>query len=189
MRIQALGVAFLGIVSGCAPYNHHFYDIDIPSRELRNRCGIPEFASFPFHGVYMKVQVNGVDRQPGFTLSVSVPAGQTARFLGDVVVISEPGFLARRAIQKYQLHLTYARNAEATTTGEMTGFTHVQEHLLGDLVSHETYHFNTIPEFFASEKYGEITLPGIVVNGVTYPPLVIPYKATSKFVFASLNGC
>jgi hypothetical protein len=189
MRIHALGVVVLGIVSGCAPYNHHFYDIEIPDRELSNRCGIPETASFPFHGIYMQVQVNGVDRRPGFRLSVSVPAGQTARFLSDVVVIDEPVSPSRSDNRKYQLHLAYAHAAQATTTGEMRGSTYVQKHLLGDIVSHETYYFNTVPEFFANEKVGEITLPSIEVNGVEYPPLVIPYRATSKFIFASLNGC
>jgi len=190
MRFAALGIVTIGILCGCAPYNHHFYDVDVPGRELSNRCGVPETALFPYHGIYMRVQINSPDPHPSFRLAVYVPEGITARFLSDSVIIDESPRSKDEMSKKYQLLSTDPKyTGLATSTSTMKGGTFIRKNFFGDLVSHKRFAFGTEPDFLAISKDGLITLPGMEINGVQYPSFVIPYRATSKFVFAALNGC
>ena len=166
-----------------------FYDIDVDGRQLSNRCGIPESALFPYQGLDVRVEVSTTAAPPNLRLTIYVPEGSSARFLSDSVVIQEPRGTPA-ASQPYRLvHADGALTGLNTATGLMTGKTVVWKSLLGDITSHQPYRFEVQPNFVAHDKDGAILLPGMEINQVAHPPLAIPYRATSKFVFAALNGC
>jgi hypothetical protein len=190
MRLSVLSIVTAGILCGCAPYNHHFYDVDVPGRELSNRCGIPETASFPYHGIHIRVQINSPDPHPSFRLTTYVPEGINARFLSDSLLINESPHSENEIGKKYRLlSFDSQYTGLATSMSTMKGETFIRKNFFGDVVSHKRFPFGTEPDFLSITKDGLVTLPSIEINGVQYPPLVIPYRATSKFVFASLNGC
>jgi len=175
--------------TGCAPYNHDFYDIDVPGRQLSNRCGIPETAKFAYHGLDIRVGINVISMSPAFTLLVDVPEGLVARFVSDVVTIHEPLDSSGLKIN-YQLRTFNSEyTGIASAIAPMIGKSFVHQNFFGEVTTQNTFFFGLLPEFRANEVKGLVTLPSMDINGTTFPPLIIPYRKTSKFVFASLNGC
>jgi len=189
MRVRIVYILAIACITGCAPYNHHFYDIDIPGRELSNRCGIPESSLFSYQGLYIRIEVNAAHTPTNLGLTVYVPEGKDVKFLSDSVSIQEP--LKSPPLEK--LHHLRPRDESSTglhdSTSTMKGKSVVRKSIFGDVTHHMPYRFDLQPAFVAHEENGAITLPSMEIDKVRYPPVVIPYRAASKFVFASLNGC
>lgn len=168
--------------TSCAPMVQKHYRMDLKGAEIKRGCGEPvyDWGEFPFHGIRIRANINRLHQWVHFEL----PEGYTVR-LKHFSARFEQG---PRNTTVGWFDLTRA-NGHTLPDSVMEGSTSAARFLFFKWQVYKVYKLS--PPKHVPVEGGKIilVLPEMEINGVTHPPLRIPFKTKHTFRIVPMNGC
>jgi hypothetical protein len=187
-------------LSGCIPWVDHYPRVEAPSAVYyRTACSVsngpPAIAYYPFHGIFVSINVNGTVRlglhvPKGYSVEVNDPTVRLIEFNGKAPIDSTYQIRAfRHAV--YGDPIAFHTLPDPYTTPDNLG------PLIGDGegVGARFYLFlsiadsdsNRLAMLRGTQAPGSVRLPSLTINGQRYDPQTLSFIPKSYFGIAWVN--